>query len=239
MKGKVRHLAEIFSSVQGEGLLLGVYQIFIRLAGCNINCKYCDTKDLSPREISADRIIEKVRQLDKDKLSESVVITGGEPLIHIDDVRLICELLKDLNYRIYLETNGSRYKELNKVIKYLDYISMDIKLPKTSGLPKPLWREHKNFLKIAFEYFKNRKGKLLFVKSVIDNSLDMDELKRAVRIIKSISRDIPFILQPITPVYKSLPDIKKEIIYRALKIARKDLNSVRVIPQIHKIIGVE
>ena len=80
---------EIFSSVQGEGPLVGYKQLFIRLCGCNWDCKYCDT----------DYDIENSKEYTADELSEicaknidchSVSLTGGEPLLNVEFI--ICAL---------------------------------------------------------------------------------------------------------------------------------------------------
>jgi len=92
-------IVEVFTSIQGEGLYTGAPANFIRLAGCNLSCDFCDTdkearEDLSPKEI--------IEQLDPNV--RLVVITGGEPTIHD-----LTELLKALGngYRRHLETNGT------------------------------------------------------------------------------------------------------------------------------------
>jgi organic radical activating enzyme len=237
--GKIKHLAEVFSSFQGEGLYIGILQIFIRLAGCNIDCRYCDTRNLSSRQVSDDYLINKIKQLDKDMLIDSAVITGGEPLIHIGDVKIICNILKELDYKIYLETNGTKADNLKQVLKHLDYLAMDIKLPTDSGLKRPLWTEHRKFLKAAYNYFKNKDANTLFVKSVVTNDLKINELKKAVDIIENINKDIPYVIQPVTWPGEKMPKIDEDIIHQASNLAKSKLSNVRVIPQIHKIMGVQ
>src|ERR1700719_4363969 len=74
-------IAEIFYSIQGEGMLLGVPSVFVRTSGCNLRCSWCDTPYTSwnPEgdELSLDKILERVREYP----SLHVVVTGGEPMI--------------------------------------------------------------------------------------------------------------------------------------------------------------
>ncbi|HHQ45091.1 MAG TPA: 7-carboxy-7-deazaguanine synthase QueE, partial [Candidatus Altiarchaeales archaeon] len=76
---------EIFSSIQGEGKFMGIPQVFIRLAGCNLSCSWCDTPQSKGggKEMSVETVVSEVELLG----IKSVCITGGEPLLQVDDVR--------------------------------------------------------------------------------------------------------------------------------------------------------
>jgi len=95
---------EIFHSIDGEGIRTGMPVTFIRLAGCNLRCSYCDTQyaqEATMGELmTVDEIVERVKY-------NAVTITGGEPLLHEHQViELIEKLNKDGRY-INIETNGS------------------------------------------------------------------------------------------------------------------------------------
>ena len=100
---------EIFYSIQGEGYYTGTSAVFIRLAGCNLKCSWCDTDhtvqaSATPAEIKAMAEIVADRPIDQDVL---IVITGGEPTIH-PALGKLCECLQDLLPRtIAIETNGT------------------------------------------------------------------------------------------------------------------------------------
>ena len=120
---------EIFYSLQGEGILTGLPNIFIRTTGCNLRCLYCDTKYayFNGKDMTIDEIFKKIKNYN----CKYVCITGGEPLIQEETIDLIRFLL-DKNYIIILETNGS--KKINKLSNYKNLvISMDIKCP-SSGM---------------------------------------------------------------------------------------------------------
>ncbi len=97
-------LAETFYSVQGEGTYVGTPAVFVRLAGCNLNCRFCDT-DYSVRSFaSIEQIVASVRELGG--ACPMVVLTGGEPLAQAETPALIDALIAD-GRRVHIESNGS------------------------------------------------------------------------------------------------------------------------------------
>jgi len=98
---------EIFASVQGEGLRQGEPTIFVRLAGCNLRCGFCDTKRAwrGGRERPVGAIVEQVLRLKEDYPTTWVCLTGGEPLAQ--DVRPLVLRLHDAGLRVQVETNGT------------------------------------------------------------------------------------------------------------------------------------
>jgi organic radical activating enzyme len=105
-------IAEIFASIQGEGLRQGEPTVFIRLAGCNLRCAFCDTKKAwtGGRETPIARIAVRAARLRKSRPAEWIVLTGGEPLLQ--DVGPLVRLLKSDAWKIQVETNGVFYRRL-------------------------------------------------------------------------------------------------------------------------------
>jgi len=100
------NLSEIFYSLQGESTFAGLPCLFVRLAGCNLNCSYCDTGYARAHESGEMiSIADVVEQLLKYRVS-LVEITGGEPLLQDATPRLIKSLIEH-NFTVLLETNGS------------------------------------------------------------------------------------------------------------------------------------
>lgn len=116
-------VCEIFASIQGESTYAGIPCTFIRLTGCNLRCSYCDTVYAydTGTELKAEEIIDKVKSFGL----KTVEITGGEPLLQEDVLALIKRLL-DNNYKVLVETNGSR--DISKIDKRA-VIILDIKTP--------------------------------------------------------------------------------------------------------------
>ena len=97
-------LAEIFYSVQGEGTWTGTPAVFVRLAGCNLSCTFCDT-DYALKEISSiDAIVARVRADGGD--CPMVILTGGEPFAQAAAPALIDALRND-GRRVHVESNGT------------------------------------------------------------------------------------------------------------------------------------
>ena len=102
-------IAEIFYSIQGEGMLAGVPSVFVRVSGCNLRCTWCDTPYTSwaPEGATFDitGVIDEVRQY---RAAKHVVLTGGEPMI-FEPVVPLSARLRELGYHITVETAGTAY----------------------------------------------------------------------------------------------------------------------------------
>ena len=114
-------LIEIFTSIQGESSYAGFPFFFIRLAGCNLRCSYCDTKyayNENAPEVEIEGILKKVES----SLIKNVLITGGEPLLQ-KNVYFLMNAILNLNKRVFLETNGSvLLDKVNKqIVKVVDF----------------------------------------------------------------------------------------------------------------------
>jgi 7-carboxy-7-deazaguanine synthase len=241
-------MVECFSSIQGEGVLVGLRQAFVRFAGCNLSCSYCDTPGTSavpdecqleltpgrrdffavPNPVSCDRIVSLIESWTAGwpGIHHSISVTGGEPLLHAVQLSQWLPRLREL-LPIHLETNGVLSEALVPLMPHLDHIGMDIKLPSASGCGE-LWEKHRAFLRVAA-------GTGLFVKAVVDQSTEEWELERVAAMIAEVDTAIPLILQPMT-----LPDGRIPVSpLRMLEFQElcSPLKEVRVIPQTHKFMG--
>jgi organic radical activating enzyme len=105
----VIQLAEIFYSIQGEGTWTGTPAVFVRLAGCNLSCDFCDTDYSTKRIASVEEVVASVRELGGD--CPMVILTGGEPLAQAETPALIDALRRD-GRRVHIESNGTIFTEL-------------------------------------------------------------------------------------------------------------------------------
>jgi organic radical activating enzyme len=226
-------ISDIFSSIQGEGPYMGTKQIFIRFAGCNMNCVYCDENILvKSNKLTAAGILEKINNLIKLKgPHNSVSITGGEPLCSVDFLKVLLPELKQKGLSVYLETNGTLPDALKNIIEYVDIIAMDIKMP-SSTKDSEFWNEHMEFLRAA-------RSKRIFIKAVITGETDFDEVKRTVDLIYRIDPSIEFIFQPATESIGIDLAALKKIRHEFMDYALTKLQKVRIIPQMHKIWGIQ
>lgn len=221
------NIKEIFSSIQGEGLLVGVQQIFIRFCKCNLACKYCDTDFSSGyKTYSAQELIEYLgMKFDLDTIN-SVSLTGGEPLLWVDFLK---EFLPKLDLPVYLETNGTVSERIDEVLPYVDYISADIKLPSCSGV-KDSFERHELFFKTAAK-FKS----VLFAKIVFDENITDEEIKKSTDLAREYNFEL--ILQP--KMIESGMSVGSELISEVFAKFLGLYNKTRVIPQVHKFLCVE
>lgn len=102
-------LVEIFYTLQGEGMHVGTPAIFIRLAGCNLNCRFCDTDYAIRAFASIEEIVARVREVGG--TCPTIVLTGGEPLAQNEAMTLIAALIAD-GRRVHVESNGSVFRDL-------------------------------------------------------------------------------------------------------------------------------
>ena len=221
MQNKVL-IKEIFTSIQGEGIYIGVNQLFIRFIHCNLNCSFCDTDFSSnPKEYD---ITELAKFVNSFKNIHSVSLTGGEPLIETD---FLINFLSLVHHKIYLETNGILYDNLAKIKDKIDIISMDIKLPSCSN-NKNLFNEHEKFIKIA-------KEKELFIKIVFDEKINNDEILKSCELGKKYS--VPIVLQPKMDKDKINMQIKfiNSVYYKFIE----NYQNIRLIPQVHKFMNIK
>ncbi len=130
---------EIFYSLQGEGLLIGAPNIFLRTTGCNLRCTYCDTTYAytNGTKMTIQEILDAIRKYP----CNQVCVTGGEPLAQKETIKLLDSLIKK-GYSVCLETNGS-YNIKKLVGKKSLIISLDIKCPSSGS------QEHMNMSNIS------------------------------------------------------------------------------------------
>lgn len=100
------HVTEIFDSIDGEGKRTGFMAVFLRLAGCNLRCSYCDTAysltlEDTAEALTEEEVVSRIRAFPWKRLT----ITGGEPMLH--PLHHLCERLGEKGYDINIETNGA------------------------------------------------------------------------------------------------------------------------------------
>ena len=209
MKEKTIKVNEIFYSIQGEGIQIGIPTIFIRTQGCNLSCRWCDTVYARDFENGKNMEISEIMRKVKNYPTKYVCITGGEPLLQKNVKVLINRLLK-LGYNVSLETNGSlALKGLPKSKNFLT--SMDVKCPSS-----------KMENRMDFENIKLLK-KTDQMKFVIADKKDYDYAKKIIRKYK-LGCNIVFMPVGGTDAGRLAANVLKD-----------GLN-VRVLIQLHKLI---
>jgi 7-carboxy-7-deazaguanine synthase len=177
-------VSEIFYSLQGEGFLAGIPSVFVRLAGCSLRCKWCDTKYAWDGTAGADYSIEKIVQTVQQTQSRYVVITGGEPMINSDLPELV-QKLKAIDKHITIETAGIVF------IPDLacDLMSISPKLGNSTPAEPELAAVHENSrldVAVLHRLIDNYKYQIKFVADSLD---DLLEIQQAVEKIGNVDTE--------------------------------------------------
>jgi organic radical activating enzyme len=240
------YISEVFVSFQGEGAHVGRRHLFVRLAGCNLRCSYCDTPDSLERTsayklwangeavayenpISATELGGIIRDtLDREPPIDAVALTGGEPLVQAGFLRsLLAENRFDAP--VLLETNGVLPNKLLEILEFVDIISMDLKLPSNTG-EGSFWSEHARFLDIG-------KDRDLYVKMVVDDGTAATDVEQAIILVSRHAPAVDVYLQPMVDALGRMA-IGPERLDQFYKICRKHVESLRILPQTHKAMGL-
>lgn len=238
-------LAEVFVSFQGEGPLVGVRQLFVRVRGCDLACRYCDTP--AARDVAGDCLVQRPAGPDRElanpftarRLFEeleplpphlhSLALTGGEPLLYPPFVAELLEQARRHDLPLYLETAGHLPEPLRQVAVGAAFIALDFKLPSTLAAPVPQER--------FVESYAAAQGRPLAVKMVVTNEVGPDEVAQAAGALAAVSQRGPLVLQPVTP-RGALQPPDRALLERLWRAASDHIADVRVIPQCHPLLGV-
>jgi 7-carboxy-7-deazaguanine synthase len=240
-------LLEVFSSIQGEGLLVGCRQIFVRMALCNLHCAYCDTPFAAAAQCriedapASGNFVTIANPVSLDLLASilfqwrqqlpgahhSISLTGGEPLLQADLLHQWLPTLRTI-LPLHLETNGTLPTALEPLLPHLDYISMDVKLASVTKAPTP-WAEHRQFLSLA-------KAVSCCVKAVIGEETSAAEVEEVARLVAATAPEALLILQPQTRNGKVA--VAANLLMTLQGRAAGIHGNIRVIPQTHHFLNL-
>lgn len=209
-------VVEKFISINGEGRLSGKLSTFIRFAGCNLNCDYCDTKWANNEEVKYELMTEyDIYSYIKGTGITNVTLTGGEPLLQKGIFNLLKTLSKDNNIYVEIETNGSIDLSKFLIDKNPPSFTMDYKLQESVM---------ENFMLTSnFNYL----GKSDVVKFVVSSLNDLERAKEIIYKYKLTEKTNVY----LSPVFGK---ISPEIIVEFMKTNK--LNDITFQIQIHKVI---
>lgn len=242
-------MGEIFSSVQGEGLLVGRRQVFIRFAGCSLRCSYCDTKEYwNPKpacclvEVSSGRFKRVKNPLPSEGVAEvalglltpdthSLSLTGGEPLEAGDFLVEVASALEGKGAKLYLETSGSHPETMERVLPYLRHASVCVKL---RGQVRGeewvgLFERELDCARLA-----SRAGVKTFLKVVVRGKEDLRDFEETCNRLAEL--DLPLVLQPATRGRGVVP--LRELLPFSRMAAERGVKEIALIPQVHRLWGM-
>lgn len=208
---------EIFVSIDGEGKTAGMLTTFIRLAGCNLRCAWCDTayalKPTQGKPMAVENVVSAVT-------THAVTLTGGEPLVQPAAVELARQLMEK-GIAVNVETNGSRDTAPLLALPHADellLITLDWKLP-SSRMEEQMFRS-------SFSALREQD----VLKFVVASSAD---LNRAYAVLDELH---PCSLVYFSPVFGAIEPVELVDALRRRHEAGHDVSRLRVQLQLHKII---
>lgn len=232
-------VSEIFTSFEGEGVFVGKKTLFIRLSGCHLKCRWCDTKYALPLDSGTDYELNEVKDLIVKQLQPftyKVNFTGGEPLLQTDAVVQLADFIKThTNLRTYIESSCFDSELFSKILPYMDICKVEFKTEDSKvvddGDYDDLLRNEFRCLELAV-----KNNKTTYIKIVVTNSTNLESFKNLVyNISKKIdpSYITSFVIQPSYGIDQ--PTINK--LLDTYDIVQPMFPEVRIIPQLHKEIG--
>lgn len=265
-------MLEVFASIQGEGHFVGEPQTFVRLRGCPLRCRWCDTPGSwtlddddrarvaspggarrEPAWATPFQVLCWIAEVEPGA-PRTVSLTGGEPLLWPDFVLGLRGLLGER--RLHLETAGGHPRALARVLAVCDHVSLDLKLPAdldapvelsvepsaaaeggASPFPEPAPRDKREWRaarRACLELARHRDAALKVVVAGGRAPGDFDELLADAA---ELAPDLPLVLQPVTPV-GDVPRADAATVAALVERARELELAVRVVPQLHRVLGV-
>ena len=231
-------LFEIFTSIEGEGILYGTKTLFVRLAGCTYSCFYCDTLDALPLDSGKEYSITEACDLIDTNLQDNtfkVNFTGGEPLIQHEAVSELAKHVKARGIPTYLESACFDSKRFLHVLPSIDFVKIEFKTIDSEFIDEKHYPELvKNTLECLRAAVEAKKT--TYIKIVVSSKTELSSFKDLLdQIFKIISKQniSGFIVQPTTSI--SEPTLEQLLQFYDAVYPYYD--EVRVVPQLHKIIS--
>jgi organic radical activating enzyme len=255
----VLNLVEVFSSVQGEGPYVGVPTLFVRVGGCDLRCRWCDSPQTwqpasecrfelargagrfrsVPNPVSLEQVLAAAEALEL-AVHRFVSLTGGEPLLQAESVLALARALRSRGPRIYLETHGLAAEALGRTLDAFDVVCMDWKLAsdvqRAGATPgervEPFHDAHERFLRVA------RGAPEVIVKVVVSAASRDAELDEMAERVAKVDPATAVIVQPVTPFgpVEQAPGPER-LLALVARLSRR-LADVRLIPQTHRSLDV-
>ena len=246
-------LVEVFASIQGEGPLVGTPTQFVRVAGCPLRCRYCDTVNSyrAPQEVSVlDGVGRRLESLHNPASVEEIPdlfpgipswlsLTGGEPLDQPEFAEALFRKFRGLGKKNLLETAAHNARKLSGLLPFIDLLSMDYKLPSTLLGGASFITETGSIGSLQAEQVKCLEKAIAAqvttsVKIVLTPGMTQQELSEAFQKLLSFREFFTLVLQPVSPAHL----VKKQLDHRTLKEAWWSALSLGfdtlVLPQVHR-----
>ena len=229
---------EIFTSIEGEGILYGTKTLFVRLAGCPYSCFYCDTLAALPLDSGNEYSITEACNLIDRNLQDNtfkVNFTGGEPLIQYESVSELAKYVKAQGIPTYLESACFDSKKFLHVLPSIDFVKIEFKTIDSEFIDQ---QHHPELVRNTLECLQAaiEAKKTTYIKTVVSSKTEIASFKDLLdKIFKIASKEniAGFIIQPTA----SISEPALEQLLEFYDAVYPYYNEVRVVPQLHKIIS--
>ena len=200
-------IAEVYSSLQGEGRLAGTPSVFVRTSGCNLRCSWCDTPFTSWKPSGTNQSVNDIVQKVLDYNLTHVVITGGEPLLS-PEINLLCSKLKKSKQHITIETAATVIPDNGPPSANL--MSLSPKLQSSTPASETGWQRRHEDRRRRDTIIQRLRATPSQIKFVIDSPADLDEAilwlgELGIRPRSKEARHVYLMPQGVT-----LPQLQKE-----------------------------
>ncbi|NCC52696.1 MAG: 7-carboxy-7-deazaguanine synthase QueE [Spartobacteria bacterium] len=186
-------VSEVFYSLQGEGMLTGIPSVFIRLAGCNLQCAWCDTPYASRSPEGLPLTPQEIMRRIKAWPARHAVVTGGEPM-WAGEIHLLARMLREAGYHITLETNGTIAPDGVAC----DLASISPKFAHTQTATSPIQTPDVSILRAWLDAYTCQ------LKFVIDTQADINTMQA---LLSRLNREIPaerILLMPLGTTVRAM-----------------------------------
>jgi organic radical activating enzyme len=229
----------MFTSVEGEGILYGTKTLFVRFAGCPFKCFYCDTKNALPVNSGQEYTVDEAKKLIEKNLEKNtykVNFTGGDPLLQPQAVCELAQFVQTKKIPTYLESSCYDSARFAEVLPHFDYIKIEFKTPDSEFVDEnhysKLLENELDCLRLALH-----SGKITYIKVVVSSRTKLGPFKELLKKIFDIvskSKVAGFIIQPSYDIAE--PTL--EHLFSFYDAVHTYYEDVRIVPQLHKLIGV-
>ena len=234
---KVR-LFEIFTSVEGEGILYGTKTLFVRLAGCPFTCFYCDTKESLPLDSGTEYNMDEACNLIDSNLKNQtykVNFTGGDPLVQYQAVAELAKHVQSKKIPTYLESSCFDSKKFDYILPFIDIVKIEFKTKDSEFVDS---KHYEKLIANTMDCLKSSVSskKITYIKIVVSSKTNLNDFSDLVTsIFNSISKNQidGFVIQPTYGIAEPSLDL----LLKMYDIVYPFYNEVKVVPQLHKFIG--
>lgn len=229
---------EVFTSVEGEGILCGTKTLFVRLAGCPFSCFYCDTAEALPADSGVEYTLHDAQVLIKESLQEhtyKVNFTGGDPLMQHKSVALLAEYVQRQGVHTYLESSCFDSKRFSHVLPYFDYIKIEFKTPDSEFVRS---NDYGTMYESTMQCLTKSvlADKTTYIKVVVSRRTTPEYMQRLVQDIYDVAAPSELSGFVIQPTY-GVEEPSLESLLRMYDVVHSRYADVRIIPQLHKYLG--